>query len=91
LRLNIHFVIQRVSAYEFETAIFNLDRIKTGFRTFGRDACCRLANTALIGVNRSNDTMHVIDVALAHVRRTDGLTEARFAIFYASTMIADFF
>jgi hypothetical protein len=35
--------------------------------------------------------MHVIDVALAHVRRTDGLTEARFAIFYASTMIADFF
>ncbi|WP_431205017.1 hypothetical protein ACQ86E_08500 [Bradyrhizobium betae] len=91
LRFNIQFVGQGSRAYESETAILDLDGKKTGQGTFGRYACDGLANTAVNGIDGSEDAVLEVDIALAHVSRAHGFTEARFGIFDASTMVADFF
>ena len=91
LSINVHFVVQRPSGNDFKAAIFNLDREKTSSDPLGRYAGSSFTNTAGIGINSSKDTVHVINVVLGHARRTDGGAETRFCIFYASTMVADFF
>ena len=90
LSINVHFVVQRASGYDFKAAIFNLDGEKTSSDTFGRYAGSSFANAPGIGINSSKDTVHVINVVLGHARRTDGGAETRICIFYASTMVADF-
>ena len=90
LSINVHFVVQRPSGNDLKAAIFNLDREKTSSHPLGRYAGSSFANTAGIGINSPKDTVHVINVVLGHARRTDGDTETRICIFYASTVVADF-
>jgi hypothetical protein len=77
LGTHVDFIVQGRSAHDFEPAIFNLDRGETRSNALGRYACRYLTNAASIRVNRSEYTMHVINVGLRHAGRTYSSAETR--------------
>ena len=90
LSIHVYFVVQRSSADNFESAIFDLEGIKTGAGAPGWYACPRLANSSSISINSSESAMHIIDILLRHAGRADSPAGTRICVFYTKTMIAYF-